>query len=161
MTSPAKQRALATALTISAALLVSTALKEDYRGQAYPDPATKSAPWTIGFGETKGVKPGDRTTPTRALVQLKASLDSHAAGVARCVHAPLSQGEFDAAVDLAYNIGVTRFCESSITRRFNEGDYWGGCLAIMLYIKARVNGQLTVMRGLVSRRWDNYNTCIS
>lgn len=161
MTQFTKARALAVGLTVSAGVLVSTALKEDYRDKAYPDPATKGAPWTIGFGETKGVRPGDRTTPTRALVQLKASLDSHAAGVARCVHAPLSQGEFDAAVDLAYNIGVTRFCESSVARRFNEGDYWGGCLAIMLYIKARVNGQLTVMRGLVSRRWDNYNTCIS
>lgn len=160
MTLPTRQRALAVALTVSASLLVSTALKEDYRGEAYPDPATKSAPWTIGFGETSGVRPGDRTTPTRALVQLKASLDSHAAGVARCVHAPLSQGEFDAAVDLAYNIGVTRFCESSVATRFNARDYWGGCMAILLYTKARVNGQLVVLRGLVSRRWDNYHTCI-
>lgn len=155
-----KQRALAAALTVSAGVLVSTALKEGYRGEAYPDPATKAAPWTIGFGETNGVKPGDRTTPERALIQLKKSLDHHAAGVARCVHAPLSQGEFDASVDLAYNIGVAAFCRSSIVQRFNAGDYEGGCMAFLLYTKARVNGKLVELRGLVLRRRANFRTCI-
>lgn len=161
MTQPAKTRVIAAALTISAGLLVSTAYKEGYRGEAYPDPATKAAPWTIGFGETQGVKRGDRTDPVRALARLETSLDSHAAGVARCLTVPVSQGEFDASVDLAYNIGVGGYCKSSILTRFNNGDYWGGCMAFLLYTKARVNGKLTVMRGLVDRRWANYNTCIA
>lgn len=162
-----KQRVLYSAVAVvtgvaaySANLLVNVALKEDYRGQAYPDPATKGAPWTLGFGETKGVRQGDRTTPTRALVRLKESLDQYAVGVAGCVHVPLSQGEFDASVSLAYNIGVGGYCGGSVARRFNAGDYLGGCLAILAYNKARIGGKLQFMRGLHNRRWDEYNTCI-
>jgi lysozyme len=155
-----KARNLAAALTVGASVLVSVALKEDYRGEAYPDPATRGAPWTIGFGETAGVRQGDRTTPTRALVQLEKSLGRHAAGVVGCIHVPLSQGEFDASVSLAYNIGVGAYCRSSVAARFNAGDYAGGCLAILAFNKARVNGKLQVMRGLAIRRYEEYNTCI-
>lgn len=151
-----KPRALAAALTIGASLLVSVALKEDYRGEAYPDPATGGAPWTLGFGETQGTRPGQKTTPTRALVQLAQTLDRHAAGVARCVAVPLSQGEFDASVSLAYNIGVAAFCRSSVARRFNELDYWGACMAILKYDFAAGKR----MRGLTIRRWEEYHTCI-
>lgn len=157
---PSKLRLLAAGLTVSAGLLVSTAFQEGYRDKAYPDPATKGAPWTLGFGETKGVKPGDRTTPTHALAQLETSLALYAADVAGCVHEPLSQGEFDASVDLAYNLGAGAFCASSVASRFNEQDYWGACMAFLLYTKARVNGRLVVMPGLVARRWAEYNTCI-
>jgi lysozyme len=160
MSQPSKTRAIAAALSVSASLLVAVAVKEDYRGEAYPDPATKTAPWTIGFGETQGVQPGQRTTPVRALVQLSQSLDRYAAGVAGCVHVPLSQGEFDASVSLAYNIGVQAYCTSSVARRFNAGDYAGGCVAILAFDKARINGELTVMRGLAIRRQDEYHTCI-
>lgn len=155
-----KARNLAAALTLSASLLVGVALKEDYRDSAYPDPATGGAPWTIGFGETKGVQRGDRTTPVRALVQLKQSLDGYAAGVAGCLAVPVSQGEFDASVSLAYNIGVGAYCRSSVVRRFNVGDYYGGCLAILAYDKARINGKLQTMRGLTKRRWEEYQTCV-
>ncbi len=158
---PTKLRLAVVALTVSASVLIGTATNEDYRGEAYPDPATRGAPWTLGFGETLGVRPGDRTTPTRALAQLGASLDRHAAGVRSCLAvAELSQGEWDASVDLAYNIGVGAFCSSSVARRFNAKDYYGGCLAMLSFIKARVDGQLTVMRGLVARRWRNYGTCL-
>lgn len=157
---PAKFRLTVTALTVSASVLMGTAMKEGYRDTAYPDPATGGAPWTIGYGETKGTKPGQRTDPVHALVQLGKSLDDHAAGVARCITAPLSQGEFDASVDLAYNIGVGAFCSGSVAKRFNALDYWGGCMAFLLYTKGRVRGQLVNMPGLVSRRWDNYYTCL-
>lgn len=155
-----KQRALAAALSISAGVLVTTAVHEGYRDEAYPDPASGGAPWTIGFGETKGVRKGDRTTPLRALQQLDKSLAEYGAGVSRCITVPLSQGEFDASVDLAYNIGVAAFCRSSIVERFNAGDYLGGCMAFLLYTKARVNGKLVELRGLVTRRKANLKTCL-
>ena len=34
---------------------------------AYPDPATGGDPWTIGYGHTGGVKPGDTCTEAEAL----------------------------------------------------------------------------------------------
>lgn len=33
-------------------------------------------------------------------------------------------------------------------------------MAFLLYIKARVNGVLQPMPGLVKRRWDNYYECL-
>lgn len=149
------------ALSVSASVLVGTATMEDWRGTAYPDPATKGAPWTIGFGETEGVKPGDKITVVRSVQKLGESLDKHAAGVRRCITVPLSQGEFDASVDLAYNIGVNAFCKSGVVEKFNAGDYAWGCMRMLAFIKARVNGQLQVMNGLVKRRWENYYTCLT
>ena len=48
------------ALAVSAAALVAIATHEGYRGEAYEDAA--GIP-TIGYGETAGVKMGDKTTP--------------------------------------------------------------------------------------------------
>ena len=63
------------ALAVSATALVSIALNEGYRGEAYKDAV--GVP-TVGYGETKGVTMKSRTTPDRALVQLLSSANSHA-----------------------------------------------------------------------------------
>lgn len=156
-----KTRVAAAVLTVSAAVVTSTMQKEGFRDKAYPDPATRGAPWTLGYGATAGVKPGDRTTQPEAMARLTTTLDAVGSGVAGCLSAPVSQGEFDASVDLAYNIGIAAYCQSSVARRFNSQDYWGGCMAILLYTKARVGGQLVNMPGLITRRWDEYYTCLS
>ena len=44
---------------------------EGYRGEAYLCPA---GVWTIGYGSTKGVKPGDRITMYEAKERLKVEL---------------------------------------------------------------------------------------
>jgi lysozyme len=156
-----KLRVAAAACVVSAGLLIGIAFKEGYRDEAYPDPASGGAPWTIGFGETRGVQQRDRTTPLHALAQLGQSVDRHAAGVAGCLSQPVSQGEFEASVSLAYNIGVGAYCASSVAKRFNEQDYWGGCMALLLYTRARIRGELVVMPGLVTRRWDEYQVCVA
>lgn len=61
------------ALAVSAAALVGIATHEGYRGEAYRDAA--GIP-TIGYGETAGVKMGDKITPERALVQLLESTEN-------------------------------------------------------------------------------------
>ena len=62
------------ALAVSATCLVGIATHEGYRSEAYKDAV--GIP-TIGFGETAGVKMGDKTTPERALVQLLESTEKH------------------------------------------------------------------------------------
>lgn len=56
---------------------------EGFREDAYPDPYTGGAPWTIGFGSTKidgrPVRPGDRVTREQALEMKKADVQSHRA----------------------------------------------------------------------------------
>ncbi|ARQ46661.1 lysozyme [Oxalobacter formigenes] len=141
------------ALGISASLLVSIALNEGYRGEAYKDAV--GVP-TVGYGETKGVTMKSRTTPDRALVQLLTSANRHADDIRQCIKVPLYQHEFDAYVSLAYNIGAKNFCGSTLVRRLNAGDYTGSCREIKRWNKA--GGK--VLPGLVNRREKEYRMCM-
>src|SRR5690348_239791 len=74
--------------------------------------------WTIGYGHTKGVKPGDRLV---SAVQADILLDEDLAAWATDVEEALggaktSQHELDAMVSLAYNIGVPGFKGSTVLR---------------------------------------------
>ena len=39
-----------------------TKISEGLRTEAYPDPGTGGDPWTIGYGHTNGVYPGETCT---------------------------------------------------------------------------------------------------
>jgi lysozyme len=81
--------------------------------KAYPDPASPLAktgkgsgdPWTIGWGHTKGVKPGDICTLDQANAWLREDADEAADIVRNNVNVPLTAGEMAALVSLAYNLG--------------------------------------------------------
>ena len=148
-----KSRIAAYSIAISAACLVGIATHEGYRSEAYKDAV--GIP-TLGFGETAGVKMGDKTTPERALVQLLESTEKHADAIRQCIHVPLYQHEFDAYVSLAYNIGAGNFCRSTLVKKLNAKDYAGACKEIRRWNKA--GGQ--VLPGLVKRRDVEYRMCI-
>lgn len=141
------------ALCVSAACLAGIAGYEGYRGEAYLP--TKADKPTIGFGETKGVKMGDRTTPERALVQLLKSTEAHADSIRSCIHVPLYQHEWDAFVSLAYNIGAGSFCKSTLVRKLNAEDYAGACREILRWDKQAGK----TLPGLTKRRQAEYATC--
>lgn len=141
-------------LIVSAVAIIGIAKFEGYRGKAYRD--VVGIP-TIGFGETKGVRIGDTTTPERAMTQLLKSTNRHADGIKQCIKVPLHQYEFDAYVSLAYNIGVGNFCKSTLVKKLNSGDYKGACLEIKKWNRA--GGK--VNKGLVSRREKEYLRCIN
>ena len=140
-------------LAVSATCLVGIATHEGYRGNAYQD--SVGVP-TIGFGETAGVKIGDKTTPGRALVQLLESTEKHADAIRACIHVPLYQHEFDAYVSLSYNIGAGAFCRSTLVKKLNSGDYDGACAEIRRWNRA--GGK--VLPGLVNRREAEYKMCM-
>ena len=148
-----KARIAAGAIAVSAASLVAIATYEGYRGDAYKD--SVGVP-TLGFGETAGVKIGDKTTPERALVQLLESTEKHADAIRQCIHVPLYQHEFDAYISLAYNIGTGAFCRSTLVKKLNAKDYAGACEEIRRWNKA--GGK--VLPGLVKRREAEYRMCI-
>jgi lysozyme len=150
----ANSRVTVGALVLSASTLVGIAVSEAYRPVAYL-PTPNDVP-TIGFGETKGVKLGDKTTPERALVTLLQSAEQHADGVRSCVTAPLFQYEFEAYVDLAYNIGVGAFCGSTLVKKLNALDYEGACREILRW--DRQAGR--VLRGLTIRRQAGFKKCM-
>ena len=141
-------------LALSAAGLVGLVVSEGYTDKAVI-PVPGDVP-TIGFGSTKDVKMGDRTTPPAALGRAYREIRWFEGGVKDCVKVPLHQHEYDAAVQLAYNIGAKAFCSSTVVKRFNAGDYPGACEAFLMWVK--VAGR--TVHGLVNRRHEERRLCL-
>lgn len=138
------------ALSLSAAAFVGMLQHEAYRREAYYATATEQARGisTVGFGTTEGVKPGDTLAVEPALARALTDMGRFEGALKRCVLVPLHQHEYDAYTSLAYNIGPTAFCSSTLVRKLNAGDYAGACAEISRW--DRQGGQ--VLRGLTKRR---------
>lgn len=121
---------------------------EGYSSKSYPDPATGGAPWTIGYGTTKGVKPGMVITAEQAEKMLRDDVAKFESGVSALLKVPTTQGQFDAMVSLAYNIGLGNFGKSTLLRKHNEKCY--SCAANQFPVWNRAAGK--VMNGLTRRR---------
>ncbi|MCC2649866.1 MAG: glycoside hydrolase family 24 [Microvirga sp.] len=124
---------------------------EGLRLTAYLCPA---GVWTIGYGHTRGVKPGDTLdSPTHAKVLLDEDLAEWAADVAKLLEGTnTTQHEFDAMGSLAFNIGVPGFSKSTVLRLHKAGDKNGAARAFGMWNKATVNGKLVELAGLTRRR---------
>jgi lysozyme len=59
-------------------------------------------------------------------------------------------------VSVAFNIGVPRYCASTAAKRFNAGNYAGGCEALTWFKYA--GGK--VVKGLANRRAREYKVCV-
>lgn len=159
-----KTRLAPALLSLTATALVGLALHEGYVDRAAP-PVPGDVP-TKGFGSTRNadgspVKLGDKTTPTRALVDLLRDASKFERAVKRCAPFPMYPHEFDAFVSLTYNVGEGDFCRSSIPRKLAAGDYAGACRTILDFNKFRnPAGQLVPLAGLTKRRQEEYARCI-
>jgi lysozyme len=147
-----KSRVSAATLAISLAGLLSITTHEGFRGKAYRDPV--GIP-TIGYGETKDVHMGDTITQREALDRLKVSADEHGKGMARCIKMPIYQNEYDAYLSFTYNVGVGKFCGSTLVKKLNQGDYPGACKELLKWDRA--GGK--VLPGLTKRRQYEYALC--
>jgi lysozyme len=141
------------ALALSASTLVGIAGWEGYSGSAYQDIV---GIWTIGFGTTAGVKQGQSIDPVKALKRKLDDVQKFEGAIKQCVTVPLHQHEYDAYLSLAYNIGPTAFCRSTLVRLLNEGKYTMACEQILRWDKA--GGK--VVRGLTLRREAEYRQCM-
>lgn len=144
---------------VTASTLTGIAKYEDYRETAYVP--VKGDVATIGFGSTKGVKLGDRTTPTRALLRLYEEVEGvYADGLKRCITVPLHMHEFGAYVSLAYNVGVPTVCRKAkpgeppnLIDLINAQKYAEACARIEAFNKGPDGkGGKKVLPGLVKRR---------
>ncbi len=113
---------------------------------------------TVCYGETRGVKLGDRHAKADCDDMLLASLKRHEAGMRRCLTNPdaIPSKSYVAFVSLAYNIGVGAFCRSTARRRLNAGNVRGACDAAKWFNKA--GGRR--IRGLVRRRAAERDLCL-
>lgn len=150
-----KHRMAITAMSLSAAGLVGILGFEGYSGKAYI-PVPGDVP-TIGFGTTEGVKMGDTITPVKAVERAYRDTDKVHKAIFKCVKVPLSQGEYDAFISFAYNVGPWNFCRSTLVKKLNQGDYEGACLEMKRWIYK--DG--VVLNGLVTRREEEYQRCMT
>ena len=127
------------------------ALTESFEGLrlvAYPDPGTGGVPWTIGYGHTRGVQPGDTCTQEQAEAWLLEDVQAAADDVNARVNVALTQDEFDALVDFTFNVGAGNFNHSTLLAKVNAGDIEGAAAEFKKWNLAAGH----VLAGLVRRR---------
>lgn len=123
--------------------------------EAYPDPATGGEPWTIGWGSTGAdpfnggrIRRGTVWTRAQADERFRQHLAQFEAEVARLVTSPTTQGQWDALVSFAYNVGSANLARSTLLRLHNAGSYSAAAAEFARWNKA--GGK--VMAGLTRRR---------
>lgn len=108
---------------------------------------------TIGWGTTRGVKLGMVCTKAQADEWLLQDLTEFTAQVRGVCKVEPTNNQLSAMVSLAYNIGFGAFRDkSTVLKAHNRGDFAAAARAFTLWNKARVNGVLQELPGLVSRR---------
>lgn len=85
---------------------------EGYRQKAYLCP---SGVWTIGYGHTGNVKPGDFISYRDATDLLNSDIAKVANVVEKC--GELTQGQFDALVSFVFNVGEGNFNKSTLRKK--------------------------------------------
>jgi GH24 family phage-related lysozyme (muramidase) len=138
-------------LAIAAAPFV--AQWEGLRTQAYQDVI---GVWTVCFGETKGVSPGDVYTVAECEGMLDEELQRYAVALGKCLKASLPEGAAVAFLSWSYNVGTGAACRSTLVRKANAGDLFGACDELLRWNRA--GGR--VVRGLVNRRKSEHELCI-
>lgn len=128
---------------------------ESFQPKAYRDPGSRDGlPITIGWGSTsdeqgRPIKLGDVWTRERADARFVKDLERFEAGVLNALAgAPTTQGQWDALVSFAYNVGLQAFRDSTLLRLHKAGDYAGAGAQFGRWVK---NDGKT-LAGLVRRR---------
>ncbi len=116
--------------------------------EAYPDPGTGGAPWTIGWGTTgPDIVPGLVWTQAQCDERLAQDLQRFVSEVTRTLDgAPTSPSQFDALVSFHYNTGA--IAKAALARLHRAGDFAAAQSQFGRWIHA--GGR--VMRGLIARR---------
>lgn len=126
-----------------------TALTESFEGcqlTAYQD---SKGVWTIGVGHTgPDVCEGMTITQQEADTLLLFDIAKATAAVDRLVTVQVTQDEFDALVDFAFNVGIGALQGSTLLRKLNAGDFAGAANEFDKWDHA---GAL-VLAGLLRRR---------
>ncbi|WP_273889673.1 lysozyme [Serratia marcescens] len=109
--------------------------------------------WTIGYGWTqavdgKKIAPGMRIDQTTADRLLKCGVVQYEQGVNQLVKVRITQGQFDALVSFAYNLGLRSLSTSTLLRKLNDGDKQGAADEFGRWVNA--GGKR--LDGLVTRR---------
>ena len=143
-------RYVAAVLSLSAAGITGIAMHEGTVYRVYLDPVGIPTSCT---GHTSTVTKADVGKPVSKSTceyLLRKDASSAERAVKHCVTAPVTQEQYDSLTSLAFNIGETNFCRSTLVRKHNAGDCEGAYKEFYRWRYA--NG--VVLPGLVVRRGD-------
>lgn len=115
-------------------------LTERFEGDVLTAYQDQRGIWTIGYGHTAGVAPGQTITQEQAVAYLEDDIAAAARCVNACVTVKLTQAQFDALVDFTFNVGTGNFERSTLLKDINAGrfpaalaqfDLWDHCGGIV------------------------------
>ncbi|MEM1254447.1 MAG: lysozyme [Cyanobacteria bacterium P01_H01_bin.21] len=118
---------------------------EGLRLKAYQDAV---GVWTIGYGTTRGVKPGQEISEAQAEALLKADLNRFEQAVNQAVRVSINDNQFAAIVSFTYNVGSGAMRSSTLLRKLNRRDIYGAANEFPRWNRA--GGR--VLAGLTRRR---------
>ena len=125
---------------------------EALRLKAYQD---SKGVWTIGWGHTKNVHPGDVITREQAEQFIRDDFT----WVERTLNADLvigrdkplvTQNEYDALCSLVFNIGSQAYLDSTVRRKIKQGDKMAAAHAFGMWVYSNHK----FVQGLANRRAD-------
>ena len=112
--------------------------------------------WTVCYGETKGVSPGDSYSKAECDAMLACEIIAYEAALDRCLTTDVPIGTKVALVSWTYNVGPAAACRSTLLRKANAGDLTGACNELPRWNRA--GGR--VIRGLTNRRMSERAMCL-
>lgn len=81
--------------------------------------------WTIGYGSTRGVKPGMTITLEEAWDLLAEDINETCKQVDALLKVGLNENQYSAIICLTFNIGCGNLSSSTLLRLLNSGDFAG------------------------------------
>ena len=128
---------------------------EGVRTRAYRD--VVGVP-TVCFGETRGVKMGDKYTMDECRAMLGQALVEFETGMRKCMRMPdaVPDKSYVAFLSFSYNVGIGAFCRSTLAKKLNAGDLRGACNELPHWNTA--GGR--IIKGLVNRRAEERKLCL-
>lgn len=121
--------------------------------QAYPDPGTGGAPWTIGYGacfiNNRPVHPKETISLEKAEQLLIEEVRDIERDIKGFITVPLSQNQYDSIISFVYNCGVYAFKESTLLKLLNQKEYHKAANEFLRWVKG---GNGHPLPGLIRRR---------
>lgn len=127
-------------------------LIQDFEGcrlTAYQD---QRGIWTIGYGHTGAVYPGQTISQEEAARLLSSDISKTCRAVEACVTVPINDNQFGALVSLAYNIGMGNFVKSTLLEKLENRDYVGASEQFLVWDKLHTSEGVITDIGLLRRR---------
>lgn len=160
MTTPRSQKVVGASAAVLAAIALCAPLVVKSEGvvtHTYIDPA--GIPTTCVGHTGDEVKVGQTFTLDQCMETLRVDLLKHGVAIDRCIKVQIPVESRAAFTSFAFNAGAAAFCGSTMARKLNAGDLAGACAQLSLWVKARKQGVVITLPGLVKRRADERAYC--